>query len=83
MRACGRAGSYRKDGLTRAVRADIALPDLLVDLASCDRRRDFDSPTSCGARFLTWSITIALASILVATLPRRSSQRGRLNRLGL
>jgi hypothetical protein len=32
-----------------AVRADIVLPDLLVPLASCERRRDFSRP--CGARF--------------------------------
>jgi hypothetical protein len=29
--------------------ADAALPDVLMALASCDRRRDFSRP--CGARF--------------------------------
>jgi hypothetical protein len=30
---CGRAGSYRRDGLMARLGADIALPDLLVALA--------------------------------------------------
>jgi hypothetical protein len=47
---CNRPGSYRSDGLVAAVRgADIALPGLLIALASCDRRKDFSKP--CGARF--------------------------------
>jgi hypothetical protein len=29
--------------------ADAALPDVLMDLASCERRKDFSRP--CGARF--------------------------------
>jgi hypothetical protein len=29
--------------------ADIALPDLLMELAQCERRRNFSRP--CGARF--------------------------------
>jgi hypothetical protein len=29
--------------------ADAALPDVLLDLATCDRRRDFSRP--CGAKF--------------------------------
>jgi hypothetical protein len=29
--------------------ADIALPDLLVPLSSCERRADFSRP--CGARY--------------------------------
>jgi len=43
---CGRAGSYRRDGLVARFGADIALPDLLVALASCERRADFSKP--CG-----------------------------------
>ena len=35
---CGRAGSYRKGGLVARLGADIALPDLLVALAQCERR---------------------------------------------
>jgi len=46
---CGRAGSYRRDGLVARFGADIALPDVLMALASCERRRDFSRP--CGARF--------------------------------
>jgi hypothetical protein len=40
-----------------AVRADIVLPDLLVALASCERRRDFSRP--CGARFTDLTTKIA------------------------
>jgi hypothetical protein len=29
--------------------ADAALPDVLMDLAACERRKDFSAP--CGARF--------------------------------
>ena len=46
---CDRAGSYRHDGLVARFGADIALPDLLMALASCERRLDFSQP--CGARF--------------------------------
>jgi hypothetical protein len=38
---CGRAGSYRRDGLMARFGPDIALPDLLVALAQCERRADF------------------------------------------
>jgi hypothetical protein len=44
-----RAGSYRRDGLLAPFGADIALPDLLMALAPCERRRDFSKPR--GARF--------------------------------
>jgi hypothetical protein len=44
-----RVGSYRRDGLLARFGADIALPDLLLTLAECERRRDFSKP--CGARF--------------------------------
>jgi hypothetical protein len=46
---CGRAGSYRLDGLIARFGADAALPDVLLDLAACERRADFSRP--CGARF--------------------------------
>jgi hypothetical protein len=46
---CNRAGSYRRDGLVERFGADIALPDLLVALASCERRAD--SSRTCGAWF--------------------------------
>jgi hypothetical protein len=46
---CGRAGSYRRDGLMARFGPDIAPPDLLVALSSCERRRDFSK--ACGARF--------------------------------
>ena len=48
-RRCGRAGSYRKDGLVPRFGADAALPDVLMALAACERRADFSRP--CGARF--------------------------------
>ena len=46
---CGRAGSYRLDGLVERFGADAALPDVLLALAACERRADFSRP--CGARF--------------------------------
>jgi len=46
---CGRFGSYRHDGLMARFGPDAALPDVLMALASCERRRDFSQP--CGARF--------------------------------
>ena len=46
---CGRAGSYRLDGLLARFGPDAALPDVLMALATCERRRDFSRP--CGARF--------------------------------
>jgi hypothetical protein len=46
---CGRTGSYRLDGLMARFGPDSALPDVLMALASCERRRDFSQP--CGARF--------------------------------
>ena len=39
----------RSDGLEARFGADIALPDVLTALATCERRRDFSRP--CGARF--------------------------------
>ena len=46
---CERAGSYRLDGLVARFGADAALPDVLMALALCERRKDFSRP--CGARF--------------------------------
>jgi len=46
---CGRAGSYRRDGLMARFGPDIAPHDLLVALSSCERRADFSKP--CGARY--------------------------------
>src|SRR5271166_6003040 len=43
VQRCGRTGSYGRDGLMARFGADIALPDLLVALASCERRRDFSN----------------------------------------
>jgi hypothetical protein len=37
------------EATTRLQGADIALPDLLLALVSCERRADFSRP--CGARF--------------------------------
>ncbi|MGO9429259.1 hypothetical protein [Rhodoblastus sp.] len=46
---CGRAGRYWLDGLIERFGADAALPDVLLELAACERRADFSRP--CGARF--------------------------------
>ena len=46
---CDRAGSYRRDGLIARFGAEAALPDVLLALASCERRANFRRP--CGARF--------------------------------
>ena len=46
---CDRAGSYSRDGLLARFGADAALPDVLMALAACERRKDFSKP--CGARF--------------------------------
>jgi hypothetical protein len=40
---CDRAGSYRKEGLLARFGADIALPELLLALATCERRKDFSA----------------------------------------
>ena len=53
-RGCARAGRYRLDGLMQRFGADAALPDVLMALASCDRRSDFSRP--CGARFTDWTV---------------------------
>ncbi len=46
---CGRSGRYRLGGLVERFGADAALPDVLLELAACERRADFSRP--CGARF--------------------------------
>jgi hypothetical protein len=46
---CGRARSYRRDVLIERFGSDIALPDLLAELAACERRHDFSRPW--GTRF--------------------------------
>ncbi len=46
---CGRSGRYALAGLVERLGADAALPDVLLDLAACERRKDFSAP--CGARF--------------------------------
>jgi hypothetical protein len=38
---CGRAGSYRLDGLLTRFGPDAALPGVLMTLATCERRGDF------------------------------------------
>ena len=45
---CGRAGRYRVEGMVARFGAGAALPDVLMALASCERRSDFSRP--CGAR---------------------------------
>jgi hypothetical protein len=45
---CSRWGQYSKAALISRCGADIALPDLLVQIARCDRR----DLTSCGAHYL-------------------------------
>jgi hypothetical protein len=46
---CGRSGRYALSGLIERFGADAALPDVLMELAACERRKDFSAP--CGARF--------------------------------
>jgi hypothetical protein len=46
---CGRAGSYALARLIERFGADAAMPDVLMDLAACERRKNFSQP--CGARF--------------------------------
>jgi hypothetical protein len=46
---CGRAGRYALAGLIERFGADAAGPDVLLELAACERRRDFSRP--CGAKF--------------------------------
>jgi hypothetical protein len=52
---CDRAGSYSRDGLVTRFVADIALPDLLVAFAACERRADFSR--TCGARYTNLAVT--------------------------
>jgi hypothetical protein len=46
---CGRSGRYRLSSLVERFGCDAALPDVLAELAHCDRRGSFSTP--CGAKF--------------------------------
>jgi hypothetical protein len=46
---CGRSGQYRLSSLVAQFGGDAALPDVLAELAHCDRRGSFSTP--CGAKF--------------------------------
>lgn len=46
---CGRSGRYRLTSLVARFGGDAALPDVLAQLAQCDRRGSFSTP--CGAKF--------------------------------
>jgi len=48
-RGSGVVGNYRFGGLLARFGQDAALPDVLMALAACERRKDFSRP--CGARF--------------------------------
>jgi hypothetical protein len=48
-RAADRVEAHRRDGLITRCGPYAALTDVLMALASCERRRDFSQ--SCGARF--------------------------------
>ena len=53
LEATARTAWWRRSG------RDIALPDLLVAVVSCDRRRDFTRP--CGARYTDLAGSAAVA----------------------
>jgi hypothetical protein len=61
--ACDCAGrvrtgwSYRREGLIQRFSTNAALPDVLMALASCERRADFSRP--CGARFTDLAAPLA------------------------
>jgi hypothetical protein len=46
---CSRAGSYALARLIERFGADAAGPDVLMELAQCEHRKDFSRP--CGARY--------------------------------
>ena len=46
---CGRSGQYRLSSLVSRFGGDAALPDVLAQLAHCDRQGSFSTP--CGAKF--------------------------------
>jgi hypothetical protein len=54
-KSCGRTGSYRRGGLVKRFGGGIALPDVLLELASCERRADFLAP--CGARLTDLAVS--------------------------
>jgi hypothetical protein len=46
---CGRSGRYRLSSLVSRFGGGAALPDVLMQLAHCDRQGSFSTP--CGAKF--------------------------------
>ena len=46
---CGRRGQYRKGKLIAVHGPDIPLPDLLVEIAKCERRGQMHD--NCGVRY--------------------------------
>ena len=78
---CGRAGSYRKEGLVARFGADIALPDVLMALASCERRKDFSRPCGHGSGTCLQDDQLARARFMEPA-GRRAHVRGRL-RVGI
>jgi hypothetical protein len=47
---CSRQGAYRRDTLQARFGDELALPDVLIALANCPRRRSSSNP--CGAVYL-------------------------------
>jgi hypothetical protein len=45
---CHRTGSYRLDGLIARFGPDVALPDILMELATCERK---DFSRRCSAQY--------------------------------
>jgi hypothetical protein len=54
LRSSGRSGSYGRERLIARFGAGAALPDVLLELAACERRAD--SSRRCGARLLSKSV---------------------------
>ena len=47
---CGRRGQYRKSGLIAKHGPNAALPDVLREIAGCERNKPYGNDL-CGARF--------------------------------
>jgi hypothetical protein len=47
---CGRAGAYRRETLMARFGDEMALPDVLIALTACPRRRSNSNP--CGAVYV-------------------------------
>ena len=47
--SCGRAGRYRLDCLIQRFGSDVALPDLLVEIAKCERRTGLPRSAGCAS----------------------------------